>query len=210
MQHIAKLRAQFEHTLLTLLMLNVIYMYYIDHKLLVLIIRGAQLIRVSIISEYRNDNSNSYIRRRILTFLYTLMNLILKQLFYFPYSTPNAQRGTVILLLVSNIPVLLIHKFFFTGPNISQNLGDMLFINFIGEEPKSLFKVLFVDFITIILQALILQCRWDPSSIYLLSALPVPASAELIPIDEDPNIARPTEPATEEEHQNSTEDISIA
>lgn len=40
------MRAEFEQTLLTILTLNVIYMYYIDHKLIVLIIRACQVIRV--------------------------------------------------------------------------------------------------------------------------------------------------------------------
>lgn len=46
-QNIARVRADFEQTLLTVLTLNVLYMYYIDHKLLVLFIRASQVIRVS-------------------------------------------------------------------------------------------------------------------------------------------------------------------
>lgn len=69
----------------------------------------------------------------------------------------------------------------------------MLFINFIGNEPKSLWKVLFVDFITIVLQALILQYRWDPAAFPLLSALPVPMSDPLVRISEDPNLSRSLE-----------------
>lgn len=148
----------------------------------------------------------------ILTFSFFFpffFNSISQQLFYFPHPTPNSQRGTALLLLVSNIPVLLIHIAVFSSRDFSRHLGEMLFINFIGLEPKSLFKVLSVDFVTIILQGLILQCRWDPSSIYLLSALPVPTSVELLPIEEDPNITRPTEPAVEQEQQNNTEGISL-
>lgn len=43
---LAKVRSEFDHTVLTLLTLNVIYMYYIDHTLMVLLIRVSQLLRV--------------------------------------------------------------------------------------------------------------------------------------------------------------------
>lgn len=61
----------------------------------------------------------------------------------------------------------------------------MLFINFIGPEPKSLINVLIADFIIIILETTFLQCRWD-SSFRIITALPVPISDPLIPVDDDP------------------------
>lgn len=128
-----------------------------------------------------------------------------KQLLYFPYSTPSAQRGTAVLLLMSNVLVLLIHKLLFTGQNKSEDPDEMLFINFIGIEPKNLIKVVLVDFITITLQVVILQCKGDPTSIRFLSALPVPASIDLVHIDEDPNISRPVEHTTDQ-HQQREDD----
>lgn len=68
----------------------------------------------------------------------------------------------------------------------------MLFINFIGPEPKTLTKVLVVDLITIVLQAFILQCRWDPYSIHLISAFPLPVADTLIAVDDDPFLSRPS------------------
>eukprot|EP00177_Eucheuma_denticulatum_P001690 GFKZ01003039.1.p2 GENE.GFKZ01003039.1~~GFKZ01003039.1.p2 ORF type:complete len:119 (+),score=17.44 GFKZ01003039.1:666-1022(+) len=85
------------------------------------------------------------------------------------------------LLIVSNIPVLFIHKMLFSGPNVDQKIGQMLFINFIGPEPKSLAKILAVDILIMALQAMLLQCKWDlePRVFSLLSALPVPVSENL-------------------------------
>lgn len=64
----------------------------------------------------------------------------------------------------------------------------MLFINFIGPEPKSLAKTLYIDVVTIILQTLLLQCKWNVLSFRILSALPVPASEPLVPVLQDPQI----------------------
>lgn len=146
-------------------------MYYIDHKILVLIIRASQLIR----------------------------------LICFPYSSASGNRGTAVLLLVSNIPVVLVHKILFSGPDMMANIGKMLFINFIGTEPKSLLKVVVIDFITIFLQAVILQIRWNPVAIRIISALPVPISDDFIPIAEDPSVTRaPSEsPSPPPQQQNS-------
>ncbi|CAN8075298.1 unnamed protein product [Agarophyton chilense] len=41
-----KVRAEFEYTLLIVLSIHVIYMYYLDHTLLVFLIRASQLIRL--------------------------------------------------------------------------------------------------------------------------------------------------------------------
>lgn len=43
-----RIKADFEQTVLVILMLNVLYMYYIDHKLIVLIIRMLQFARVGL------------------------------------------------------------------------------------------------------------------------------------------------------------------
>lgn len=45
-QLIAKIRTEFEQTILTILTLNVIYTYYLDHTLFVLAIRVSQVVRV--------------------------------------------------------------------------------------------------------------------------------------------------------------------
>lgn len=70
----------------------------------------------------------------------------------------------------------------FTGPDIKGNIGEMLFINFIGPEPKSLAKILTVDLITISLEAILLQSKWELESfgLHILSALPVPISEPLM------------------------------
>lgn len=184
------MRDQFEKTLLILLTLNVIYVYYIDHKLLVLIIRATQLFRVSFHHHHHNFQLFPFFipenKQTKLTVHLSFFYLSLSKLLWFPHSVSTTQRGTAVLLLVSNIPILLIHKLLFSGPNISRNLGEMLFINFIGTEPKSLFKVLFVDVVTMTIQAILLQCRWDPVSIRILSDFPVPASEPLIPLEDDP------------------------
>lgn len=62
----------------------------------------------------------------------------------------------------------------------------MLFINFIGPEPKSLLNVVIVDIIIILLETTVLQCRWDSSALRTITALPVPISDPLIPVDDDP------------------------
>lgn len=47
LQRTLKVRAEFEYTLLLVLAIHVVYMYYLDHTLLVFLIRASQLIRVS-------------------------------------------------------------------------------------------------------------------------------------------------------------------
>lgn len=89
------------------------------------------------------------------------------------------------MLLLSNLPVLAIHKMMFIASD--RSFGEMLFINFIGPEPKSLFKTLYIDFITIVLQTILLQCKWDILALRIISALPVPACQPLVPISEDPD-----------------------
>lgn len=84
------------------------------------------------------------------------------------------------LLLISNIPIILIHNLIFSSRH--ETMSEMLFINFIGPEPKSLTKVLTVDVIVMLLQAVLLQCKWDATSFRALSALPVPASDSLEPL----------------------------
>ncbi|PXF49549.1 hypothetical protein BWQ96_00619 [Gracilariopsis chorda] len=105
-----KVRAEFEYTLLLVLAIHVVYMYYLDHTLLVFLIRASQLIR----------------------------------LLYFPFENQANQRGTAVLLLLSNLPVLAIHKMIFMSSQ-RKHFGQMLFINFIGPEPKSLAKTLYID-----------------------------------------------------------------
>lgn len=40
------MRAEFESSLLVVLTVNVLYMYYVDHKLIILFIRVSQVVRV--------------------------------------------------------------------------------------------------------------------------------------------------------------------
>lgn len=107
------------------------------------------------------------------------------------------------LLLVSNLPVLLIHKMLFSGPGITNNIGDMLFINFIGPEPKSLTKILAVDVVIMTLQAMLLQSKWEWESSFLnlqlVSALPVPISESL-------TLGMPPEEPSEATEQHNGED----
>jgi hypothetical protein len=111
----ARLKADFEHSLVSCLLFNTLYLYYCDARLLVLFIRSTQILR----------------------------------LLYFPYESPPAQRSTSLLLVMSNIPVLLIH-----GAIIADGrVGDMLLINFIGPEPHPLPKLFYVDAVTMVLQA---------------------------------------------------------
>ena len=58
-------------------------------------------------------------------------------------------------------------------------VGDMLFINFIGPEPRGFAKIVTVDSIILILEALLLQCKWPSLTFRLLSVLPLPASEQL-------------------------------
>lgn len=83
---------------------------------------------------------------------------------------------------------MVFHIFLFSSLNTEDSVGDMLFINFIGPEPKSLLNVVIVDIIIVVLETTILQCRWDSSSLRIISALPVPPSDPLIRVDDDPII----------------------
>lgn len=61
----------------------------------------------------------------------------------------------------------------------------MLFINFIGPEPKAAYKVVFLDSLIISLQILLLQCRAEHSDRILLTSLPVPVPRDgPVPTDE--------------------------
>lgn len=147
----ARLKADFEHSLVACLLFNTLYLYYCDARLLVLFIRSSQILR----------------------------------LLYFPYETPAAQRSTALLLLMSNIPVLLIHAAII----VDGNVGDMLLINFIGPEPHPLAKLFYVDFVTMALQATLASVSGGDQMI--VSSLPVaPASVarpETAPADAPPS-----------------------
>lgn len=72
----------------------------------------------------------------------------------------------------------------------------MLFINFIGLEPKSVFKVLFLDTLIILLEALLLQCRAERSECMFLTSSPIPvtpASTRLPGNDEEAEEAEEAE-----------------
>lgn len=90
----------------------------------------------------------------------------------------------------------------FTGPDVESNIGHMLFINFVGPEPKSLAKVLSVDAIIVTSQALLLQCKsdWGTQSFHLLTALPIPISENLTSTDAS------TQPPEESERLTGTDE----
>lgn len=201
----ARVHAEFEQTLLTILTLNVIYMYYIDHKLIVLIIRSCQVIGVCMQTENElNTAGNGRGKTSELT-VFALFSYPTSQLFYFPFASPASHRGSAVFLLITNFPVLLIHEMLFTGKGASGNIGEMLFINFIGPEPKSLAKTLTVDCIIITLQVMLLQCKWDLENLglYILSALPVPISDTLVPVQST------DEPSDTTERENVTEEVEV-
>lgn len=94
------------------------------------------------------------------------------QLLYYPYASEQAQRGTALLVLVSNVAVLFIHaSMMATG----EDYGRMLFINFIGPEPKSALKIVFLDILIILVQSILMQCRLESSERLFLTKAPVPA-----------------------------------
>lgn len=104
---------------------------------------------------------------------------LLVKLLYFPYVSLSGQRGTALLLIISNIAVVLIHGIMFIR---GEGVGTMLFINFIGPEPKSVAKIVFLDILIILLQAMLLQCKWEGTDIRLVSIAPVPLSRSVPPI----------------------------
>lgn len=108
--------------------------------------------------------------------------------------------------------MVVIHKVIFSGPNIARNVGDMLFINFIGPEPKNLFNVMMVDIITVFLEAVLLQCRWDSSTLRIITALPLPVAETLIPVEDDPIILlnRLGQPRDGNMESNSNETVGTA
>lgn len=71
-----------------------------------------------------------------------------------------------------------------SGPSENVNIGDMLFINFIGPEPKGLNKTLATDAVIMVLQAMLLQSKWEWEgnfdSFPFVSVLPVPATDVLL------------------------------
>ena len=135
----AEIRAQFEQTILVVLTLNIIYTYYLDHTLLVFVIRTSQLL-------------------------------------YLPYAHESSQKRTTMSILVTSLLVLVIHNVLFGDPS---QINEMLFINFIGPEPKSLVKLIAVDILVILLQAMLLQVRWESAVLKPISILPVPVSQSL-------------------------------
>lgn len=94
------------------------------------------------------------------------------QLLYLPYASDVTLRSTSLLVWLSNLAVVFIH-----GAMVLQHEspGRMLFINFIGPEPKSPFKIIFLDALIIILEVLIVQCRLDSADRMILTMAPVPA-----------------------------------
>lgn len=134
--------------MITVLTLNVIYTYYLDHTLFILVIRAAQVVRL-----------------------------------LFPYPNHASHQVTAVLLVCSTIPVLLVHAMLLTS---AASIGDMLFINFIGPEPKPLSKIFAVDLIILCLQATLLQCKSDTVPLSPLTVLPVPITDPLQPPESPP------------------------
>lgn len=52
----------------------------------------------------------------------------------------------------------------------------MLFINFIGPEPRSAAKIIFLDVLIVTLETLLFQCRLDPADRVILTMAPVPVA----------------------------------
>lgn len=89
---------------------------------------------------------------------------------FFPRENAIAQRGTASLILLSNLPVLLMHFIIFERGSTSE----MLIINFLATEPKSLSKILYLDILTILLQVLLIQFVWEEFPLKVLSSGPKP------------------------------------
>lgn len=73
---------------------------------------------------------------------------------------------------MSNIPVLLIHAAII----VDGKVGDMLLINFIGPEPFPLAKLLYVDVVTMALQATLASV--SAADGFIVSALPAAPVAD--------------------------------
>lgn len=151
-----------------------------------------------------------HITTKLSTLIYDYLELTFRsnrqyfctQLLYFPYATAAAQHGTVLLLLVSNIPVLILHHVNFSYSK-EPPVGDMLFINFIGPEPRGFAKIVTVDSIIVILEALLLQCKWPSLTFRLLSVLPLPASEQLPSSSNEQSHSQGAE-SQETEHMSGT------
>lgn len=74
--------------------------------------------------------------------------------------------------------MFIIHIFLFSASDVKMRVGDMLFINFIGPEPKSFIKGMAVDVLIIMHQVLLLQCKCEnpPQDFQFLSNLPIPVT----------------------------------
>lgn len=103
--------------------------------------------------------------------------------------TADSKGGTALILFISNLSVVLIHSILMGGPSAEVDIGDMLFINFIGPEPKSLNKTLSTDAVIMTLQAMLLQSKWEWEGTFnsfpLVSVMPVPVT-DSVPETEPP------------------------
>lgn len=77
-------------------------------------------------------------------------------------------------MFLSNVAVVMIHTISVMN---NEPPGRMLFINFIGVEPKSVFKVFFLDTLIILLELLLLQCRAERSECMFLTSSPMPVTS---------------------------------
>lgn len=57
-----------------------------------------------------------------------------------------------------------------------EEYGRMLFINFIGPEPKSALKIVFLDVLIILVQSILMQCRLEAGDRLFLTKAPVPTT----------------------------------
>lgn len=102
------------------------------------------------------------------------MNWFVIQLLQFPYASDASQWSTGLLVGFSNVIVVLIHVAVLLQ---NESSGRMLFLNFIGEEPKSALKTFSLDTLIFGLEILMLRCRLVPDQIQLRPATPTSTSA---------------------------------
>lgn len=93
---------------------------------------------------------------------------------FFPIGDPQAERNTASLVLLSNIPVLLLHFVIYE----KGKTDEMVIINFLAAEPKNLGKILYVDLLVLILQIMLIQFMWSDCFVKVVEPEPRPVQVE--------------------------------
>jgi hypothetical protein len=187
----ARTRDRLQHALVSLLVINAVYMYHaIDMRLLVLLIRVSQVVRLlfpplpfSLPPRRRPSSRSAGDQHRESSRANDTGDADNDAAFDAEAQMilQMQQRSTGFLLFMTNVPVLLIHAAIFSEGGSAPT--DRLLINFLSDENFRNVKMFYVDAVTILLQVILAGLAvGDTRIISCIDAVPQPAATAIVPV----------------------------